>query len=383
MEKRDYYEILGVGKQASHEEIKSAFRKLAIKHHPDKNPDNKKESEERFKEISEAYEVLSDSEKRSIYDTYGHQGLENAFQGGFSWQNFTHFEDLSDIFGNISELFGGLGVDSDVFGFSSDGHYARRGRNIRYDIVISLEEAAKGTERKLEIKRNEICKKCDGTGAESKKYIKKCPECHGKGSTIKQVGFFRISQTCYSCRGEGTVIEKPCKECKGTGYVKVSKNITVKIPGGVYDDIILKIQNEGEIAVKNGRRGDLDVHLNIKQHVIFNRQGDDILCEVPINFIQATLGAKITVPTLEGNDELAIPAGTQNGKIFKLKGKGMPRLQSHHIGDEYIRIFVETPINLNEKQKSILQEFEKNCNQEVFPVTKGFLDKIKDIFLKK
>lgn len=384
MAKRDYYEALGVGKNATPEEIKRAYRRLALKHHPDKNPENHKESEEKFKEICEAYEILSDGQKRQTYDQFGHQGLSGAFKGGgFQWSDFTHYSDLEDI-GDFSDIFRSFGLDLESFGF---GGFTRRGRrgprrgsSLKVEAEITLEEAAKGTEKLLRLMRPETCSTCKGTGAKPGTKKITCPECQGAGQVQSMGGFFTISRTCSRCAGEGKTIQTPCSSCRGAGRIRRERKIHVKIPRGADTGLRLRVSGEGEAGVRGGPSGDLYVDIYVRANEIFQRHGDDLVCEVPISFVKATLGAEIEVPTLNGKAKMRLPSGTQTGKIFRLRGKGMPDLHGYGRGDELVRVIVETPTGLNAKQRQLLEEFAKECGEDVNPRTHSFVEKLKKVF---
>lgn len=383
MSKRDYYEILGVSKNASSEEIKAAYRKLALKYHPDKNPSNRKEAEEKFKEISEAYEVLSDSQKRATYDQFGHEGLQGAFRGGgFDWSDFTHFSDIEDLFGSFGDFFRGFGIDIDSFGggWGGGGRRVRRGSDLQYSLEISFEEAAFGTEKTVHIPRYEICPVCNGEGTKPGTKKADCSQCGGSGQIRSVTGFFSLTRTCNRCGGEGKIIKVPCTRCRGEGRVRLERKISVKIPAGIDDGFRLRITGEGEAGMRGGRRGDLYILVYVKPHPIFGRHNNDIICEVPISFVQAALGSEVDVPTLNGKARMKIPAGTQSGKIFRLRGKGIPNLRGGGRGDEHVRIIVETPTNLNSEQRKILEEFARSCGEEVNPITRSFMKKIKQLF---
>ena len=383
--KRDYYEILGIQKGASADEIKKAYRNLALKHHPDRvSSEKKKEAEEQFKEISEAYAVLSDLQKKSQYDQFGHAGIDSRYTSEdiFKGADFgSIFEDLGfggSIFGDIFENLGVFGG-----GYSSRRHGgARRGRDLEYEINISFEDAAFGAKKTINIARYETCDTCKGEGARPGTKKTKCETCGGRGRIMQSTGFFSIQQTCPRCRGEGSIIKNPCITCSGSGKVKISKQIEVNIPAGVDTGSRLRIAGEGEAGAKGGPRGDLYIYINVKEHAIFQRHGYDIICEVPISFPMATLGGEAEVPTLNGNVMMKIPEGTQSGKIFRLANKGIKRLRGYGIGDEMVRVIVETPTRLNSEQKRILREFEKACNGSVNPLAKSFMDKVKKIFKK-
>ena len=376
-QKRDYYELLQVQKSASDDEIKKAYRKAAMKYHPDRTQGNK-ESEEMFKQCSEAYEVLSDPEKRRVYDTYGHDGVKQSFgQGGFGWQDFHHYNDFSDIFENIGDIFG---LDS-IFGGGGRRQQSFRGRDIQYQLEISLKEAYTGTEKKLDINTHVSCDKCSGTGAKKGTNRQVCPSCQGTGQQRIQRGFFTLAQTCPQCRGQGSHIPHPCDACRGSGLVAKPKTLSVNIPAGVDTGIRLKLQGEGEAGQKGQPSGDLYVLISVKEHSLFHRQDTELVCEIPISFTQAALGAEIEIPTLDGKSKLKIPAGTQTHKVLVLKGKGMPSLRTSHRGDLHVQVVVQVPRKLNPEQKELLIEFAKLNNEDANPVeSKTFFDKIKDVF---
>lgn len=368
--KRDYYEILGVNKNASDAEIKKAYRRLAIKYHPDKNPDDK-EAEARFKELSEAYAVLSDGQKRATYDQFGHAGMDG---GGFSGGGFdfggTPFEDLfGDIFG-------------DVFGGGRRGGRSRgqRGDDLRFNLNISFEEAAFGVEKKVQVPRMVRCETCDGSGAKAGTSPKSCSTCGGAGQVRFQQGFFSLTRPCPDCGGQGQVIESPCGDCRGTGRTRSSRTLSLKIPAGVETGSRLKLNGEGELGLNGGPPGDLYVVVEVDQHPIFERDGYDVICEVPIAFVQAALGDDIQVPTLEGKVDLKIPAGTQTGKVFKLSGKGIPSLQGYGRGDQLVLLRVEVPTKLSARQRELLEEFAREGGQEINPEHQSFFDKVKELF---
>ena len=387
MSKRDYYEVLGVGKNASDDEIKKAFRTLALKYHPDRVPhEKKKEAEERFKEISEAYEVLSDPQKRPNYDQYGHAGVESAFkQGGFTWQDFHHFDDLKDIFGgfDLSDLFRGFGFDTDMFG-SSGGESrrgrARRGRDLEYEVEIEFEDAAFGCEKTITIPRHETCEICDGSGAKPGSKKEACRTCGGAGQIRQSSGFFTMTQTCPKCGGEGHVIKTPCTACGGSGRTRVRRNIKVKIPSGVDSGMRLRVTGEGEAGERSSRRGDLYVLIRVKPHEIFERHENDIYCEVPVSFPAAVFGSEVNVPTLEGRVKMKIPTGTQSGKVFRLRGKGIASLHDSSRGDELVKIQVETPTNLTAEQARALKEFARVSGEDAGPLSRPFVEKMKKLF---
>lgn len=345
--KKDYYEILGVPRDATEEEIKKAYRKKALQYHPDRNPGDKK-AEERFKEAAEAYEVLRDPEKRRIYDQYGHEGLE-----GTGFRGFSGFE---DIFSAFSDIF------TDFFGFESAFSTARarrKGADIRYDLAITLEQAAFGDRIELEIPKWETCSRCDGSGAEPGRGIRICPVCGGRGQVTRSQGFFTLTTTCPQCHGQGRIITQPCQNCGGAGRIKLAKRLTVNIPAGVETGSKLRLSGEGNPGEMGGPPGDLYIVIHVKEHPLFIRQDDDIICEIPVSFSQAALGAELEVPTLEGTEKIRIPAGTQTGSVFKLKGKGIKHLRGYGRGDELVRVVVRTPTKLTSRQRELLEELAK------------------------
>ncbi len=366
--KRDYYELLGVDHNASEEDIKKAYRKLALKYHPDRNSGDK-QAEERFKEISEAYQVLADSEKRARYDQYGHAAFGD---GGLGRSGFDFTSGFEDIFGDI---FG------EFFGTGTTRRQARsRGEDLRYNLEISFEEAAFGVEKKVKIPRQGVCESCRGSGSKPGSSPRTCVTCRGKGQVSFQQGFFHVSRTCTQCQGQGTIVTDPCGSCGGAGRVRKFHTLSVKIPPGVDSGSRLKLRGEGETGVSGGPAGDLYVVIQVQPHPLFVRDGLDIICEVPISFAQAALGAEMDVPTLEGKVKIKIPAGTQSGRIFRLKDKGIRDIQGYSQGDQLVRVIVETPAHLTARQKELLKEFAALGGEEVHPLSKGFFDKVKQIF---
>ncbi len=343
--KRDYYDILGVSREAADSEIKAAYRKLALKYHPDRNPNNK-EAEEKFKEAAEAYEVLRDPRKKEIYNQYGHQGLEGS---GFS--GFGGFEDIFSSFGDIFE---------DFFGFST-GRRSRsrvqRGADLRYDMTLSFMEAAFGTETTIDLEKMQACGVCEGSGCEPGTYPETCGQCQGTGQVSRSQGFFTVRTGCPQCRGRGQTIPKPCGDCRGLGQVMVNKTVSVKIPAGVDTGSRLRLTGEGEAGPLGGPPGDLYVFIRIKPHDFFERDNTNILCQVPISFVQAALGDEIEIPTLNGKRMLTIPKGTQYGDIFRFRGEGIPSLRHKNRGDQIIQAVIKTPTHLNKKQETLLKEF--------------------------
>ncbi|MEW6623577.1 MAG: molecular chaperone DnaJ [Bacillota bacterium] len=372
MSKRDYYEVLGVSRDASEEDIKKAYRKLARRYHPDVNPGDET-AEKKFKEISEAYEVLRNPQARSRYDQFGHAGTQNGF-GGFGQGDFTgEFEDIFDMF------FGG------GFGGTRQRRGPQKGADLRIDIEITLEEAAFGLEKQVELPKLQTCKECDGTGSAPGTYPTTCTVCNGTGQTTTTqrtvLGHFQSIKTCQACRGTGKIIETPCDACYGQGKVKQNKKIKIDIPAGVDNGSRLRVVGEGEPGSNGGPTGDLYVYIGVKPHKLFERHGDDILCEIPISIVQAILGDEIKVPTLDGQVKLRVPEGTQSGALFKLKGKGISRLRGYGRGDQHVKIKVTVPTNLNEKQKDFIREFGKTLTHKNEEKGKGFFDKVKDAFM--
>ncbi|MBU0477411.1 molecular chaperone DnaJ [bacterium] len=372
--KRDYYEILDVERHAAIDEIKRAYRKLAHKYHPDKNQGNK-EYEEKFKEASEAYAVLSDPQKRATYDQFGHSGLEG---GGFS--GFRNASDIfsSDIFSDFGDILGGVFGRSSQGAGRSGGH--NRGEHLRYDLQITLKEAAFGTDKKIRISRPQTCEACNGSGAKKGTKRISCLQCGGSGQVSYAQGFFSINRTCDRCGGEGTIITNPCGTCRGTGRVNKPRELTVKIPPGVDTGSQLKVRGEGEAGTRGGSPGDLYVVIHVGDDEFFTRHDDDILCEVPISITQATLGAEIEVPTLKGKAKMKIPPGTQSGKAFRLRGQGVPSLHGYGKGDELIRVIVEIPVKLNNEQQELLRKFAEISGENLTPIRRGFMQKFKSKF---
>jgi molecular chaperone DnaJ len=372
MAKRDFYEILGVNRDASDDEIKKAYRKLAMKFHPDRNPDNPK-AEEQFKEAKEAYEILSDAQKRQAYDQFGHAGVDpqagmggGAGMGGFA-------DAFSDIFGDIFGGGRGGGGRSTVY----------RGADLRYNLEISLEEAARGTDTRIRIPTMEECDTCHGSGARPGTQPKSCPTCGGAGQVRMQQGFFSIQQTCPKCHGTGRVIPEPCPTCHGAGRVKQHKTLQVKIPAGVDEGDRIRLAGEGEHGVNGGPPGDLFVQIHIKQHPVFQRDHNDLHCEMPVSFATAALGGEIEIPTLDGAAKIKIPSETQSGKVFRLRGKGIRGIRSSGPGDLMCHVVVETPVNLTDRQKELLREFEAISDKDAGrhnPRAKSWMDKVKDFF---
>lgn len=355
MAKRDFYEILGVAKTASADEIKKAYRKLAMKHHPDRNPGDKT-AEETFKEANEAYEVLSDDDKRAAYDRHGHAGVDpgmgaGGFAGGFGGAG----ANFSDIFGDV---FG------DIFGGGRAGQRSNRGADLRYTLELDLEEAVRGTTVQIRVPKLSTCEVCDGSGAKKGTSPETCRTCGGAGQVRVQQGFFSMAQTCPTCRGRGKVIKEPCMNCHGQGRVEKSKTLEVKIPAGVDSGDRIRLAGEGEAGANGGPTGDLYVQVAVRPHKILERDGADLYCEVPISFADAALGGELEVPTLDGRVKLKIPEGTQTGKLFRLRGKGVAPVRGGGPGDLFCKVAVETPVNLNKRQKELLREFQQDMEAE-------------------
>ncbi len=369
-QKRDYYEVLGVERNADAEALKKAFRKLAMQHHPDRNPGDAV-AEEKFKEASEAYEMLSDADRRARYDRFGHQGVEGFANQGGGFNNVN----INDIFGEIfGDIFGGGGRRR------AGGR--NRGADLRYNLEISFEEAAFGSEVSVKIPRPKRCEACDGTGSKSKQ-VRTCPTCGGAGEVRFTQGFFAVARTCTQCGGAGQVVTDPCKTCKGAGKTDSVTELSVKIPGGVDTGTRVRLAGEGEPGEAGGPPGDLYVVVHVKDHSIFHREENEVFCEVPISFVQAALGAQIEVPTLDGMVKMKVPEATQSGKIFRLKGKGIPHLHGNGArGDQHVRVIVETPQNLSHKQRELLEKFAEASGEDVNPQARTFFDKVKQLFDK-
>jgi molecular chaperone DnaJ len=364
--KRDYYEVLGVAKDADEGTLKKSYRKLAHQYHPDKNPDDK-DAEEKFKEASEAYAVLADPEKRAAYDRFGH----NMPGGGDPFAGFGGAVNLQDIFGDIfGEMFGGRGRRGGV----------SRGSDLRYHMEVTFEEAAFGGQKEVTIPRLEECATCTGSGAKPGSRPKVCNVCGGAGEIRVSQGFFSIAKTCHQCMGAGRIVDKPCDECRGKGQREMERTLTVKIPAGVNDGTRLRFVGEGEAGRSGAGRGDLYVVLSVKAHPLFTRDDENVLCEVPLSFAQAALGCTLEVPTLDGKIAMKIPAGTQPGSVFRLKGKGIPLLRGQGRGDQLVKVRLEVPRNLNAEQQELLSKFAALSGEDVHPEGKSFFDKVKELF---
>lgn len=365
MSKRDYYEILGVQRNASDGEIKRAYRSLAVKYHPDKNPDDP-QAEERFKECAEAYAVLSDAQKRAAYDRFGHSGV-GAGGPGFD-PGFSNFEDIFDMFG-FGDMFGSRG-----------GRRSRvqRGADLRYDLEITLEDAAVGKEERLKIPRLERCEECNGIGSEKGTHPEDCVACGGSGQTRYQQGFFSVMRTCPNCAGKGQVIKTPCKECRGQGRIEKEKTLEIKIPAGVETGSRLRVSGEGEAGSNGGQTGDLYVIIHVKEHEVFERQGENLYAAVPVSFAQAALGAEIKVPTLDGEESLSVPAGTQTGTVFRIRSKGMLVLGGRGRGDLFVAVTLITPKSLSKDQRKLFEQLAEIEDTEFTDAS--FMDKVRNIF---
>jgi molecular chaperone DnaJ len=373
MAKRDCYEVLGIERGAEPDDIKKAYRKLALKYHPDKNPGDKA-AEESFKELGEAYEILSDPQKRAVYDQHGHAAFDRR-ASGFGAGGF------HDPFEIFREVFGGGGIFEDLFGGGrSDPSQPQRGNDLRYDMEITFEEAAFGCEKEISVNKPAPCDVCQGTGAEAGSRVRTCSSCGGRGQVVNSRGIFSIAQTCPHCQGAGRVLEKPCKACRGEGRRERPSKITLRIPAGVDTGSRLRSSGNGEAGFRGGPPGDLYVVLHVQAHAIFQRDGDDLLCEVPVSFVQAALGGDIDVPALDGGTPIKIPPGTQSGTMFRLKGKGVKNVQGYGRGDLHVRINVEVPTHLSSAQKAKLQEYADLCNGKESPMSQSFFEKAKNLF---
>ncbi len=379
MSKRDYYEVLGVSRTAGDQEIKSAYRKLAMRHHPDRNPGGK-EAENKFKEAAEAYAVLADTDKRHLYDRFGHAGLGGAATGGFDPTVFTGFE---DIFGGLGDIFG----FGDALGGGRRRGGPQRGADLRYDLEISFEESAKGTETHIQIPRQEPCEVCRGSGAAAGSKPSACPQCHGRGQLRYQQGFFTVARTCAQCRGSGSVVTKPCVTCRGAGRVQKERKLTVRIPAGIATGQRLRLGAEGEAGPSGGPSGDLYVVIHVQDHAFFQREGNDLFCEVPVNYPTLVMGGDMRIPTLEGEERFSVPEGTESGTMFNLRGRGMPDVTGRGRGNLMVTVKVMTPKKLTRDQKKLLKQLADSLPEENFEPTpivqqddKGLFDRVKDIF---
>jgi molecular chaperone DnaJ len=375
---RDYYEVLGVSKTASVEEIKSAYRKAALKWHPDRNPESKSEAEHKFRECTEAYSILSDAQKRQIYDTYGHEGLAGAVgQPDF---NGTVFQDFHDIFGEFfgfEDIFGGGGGRR-----RAGGRRVQRGADLRYDMTLTFEEAAGGITTKIRVPRQEYCESCNGTGAKKGTGVAACQACGGRGQIVYQQGFFTINRTCPSCQGAGQIVKERCPDCKGQGRIDRERTIELRIPPGVDTGTRLRVAGEGEPGPNGGPAGDLYVVLEVKEHTFFERRGADLYCTIPLSISQASLGTELQVPGLNGEERLKVPEGTQSGAVFRIKGKGLPDPHGGGRGDLYYHVRVLTPTKLTREQRKIMEQLDATLKVDNKPADRNssLFDKVKDIF---
>jgi molecular chaperone DnaJ len=377
--KRDYYEVLGVQRGASDADVKSAYRKLALKYHPDRNPGDTA-AEEKFKEAAEAYAVLADTDKRHMYDRFGHAGLGGAATGGYDPSVFTGFE---DILGGLGDVFG-IG---DAFGGGRRRSGPQRGADLRYDLEISFEESAKGSETTLQIPRQDTCEGCGGTGAAKGSEPTACPQCHGRGQLRYQQGFFTVARTCGQCRGSGRIVTKPCGTCQGSGRTQKEHKLTVRIPPGIATGQRLRLSGEGEAGPSGGPRGDLYVVVHVQEHPFFQRDGNDLACEVPVSFPTLALGGAITIPTLEGEEAFTLPESTQSGTTVRLRGRGMPDVSSRGRGDLLITVVLSVPKKITKEQRKLLEQLAAVLPKEKFEPKsrderddRGLFDRVKDIF---
>ena len=386
MSKKDYYDLLGLEKTASENDIKKAYRKLAMKYHPDKfsnaSEKEKKEAEEKFKEVNEAYQVLSDADKRAKYDRFGHAAFENGGGGAGGFGGFGGFEGFGNAEDIFSSFFGGGG------GFGGFGGGRQRGpepgADLRVDVTLTLEEVAKGVEKEINYRRQAKCKTCNGTGAESGSNLKTCDKCNGTGKikvTQRTVfGNFQSVEECDKCKGKGKIPEKKCKSCNGTGLERETVKKTVKIPIGIEDGQRLRLSGMGDASTEGGPNGDLYIFIHVKEHDFFVRHGDDIICEIPITFAKAALGGEIDIPTLKGKKSIKIPAGTQNGKVFRLKGEGINNPRGYVPGDQLVKIIIEVPTNLTDDQQELLRKFDESLKDKNYKMNKSFIERFKDFF---
>ena len=374
MSKRDYYEILGIGREAGDQEIKAAYRELAKRFHPDRNPEDSA-AEERFKEASEAYSVLSDSQKRATYDRFGHAGLQGTGGPQFNPEAFGDFSDILGDFFGFGDLFGGQG------GRGRARSRAQRGEDVRYDLEIAFEDAMFGMSAEIQVPRMERCEHCRGTGSEPGSGPSQCPTCHGRGEILYQQSFLSIRRTCSTCNGSGQVIRNPCSACRGHGYQQVQRKLKVHIPAGVDDGNRLRLAGEGQPGASGGPPGDLYVFLKVKEHAFFERRENDLHCTIPINVAQAALGCEIDVPGIEGSQKLKIPEGTQNGAQFKLRHRGAPILNTNGRGDLYVHVNVKMPARLTREQRKLFEQLKDTLPVDNRPSEKGLFEKVKDYFV--
>lgn len=377
MSQRDYYEVLGVSKTATQDEIKKAYRKMASKYHPDKNIGKEEEAAEKFKEVQTAYDVLSDDSKRRLYDQYGHAGVNGQAggAGGGGFGGFSAGGDFGDMFGDMfGDIFGNAGRRG------SSGPRAYRGDDVGYQLDITLEEAVFGTTSRIKTNIRSTCEHCDGTGAEPGTAISTCDTCHGAGQIRRSQGFFSVQEPCPTCHGRGKIIKTPCKVCRGAGSEYKAQTLEVKIPAGVDTGNNIRLEGKGEAGVNGGPNGDLYVQINVRPHPIFKREGQNLSCAVPISFVTAALGGEIEVPTLDGRVNLKIPTETQTGRVFRLRGKGVKSIRGDHQGDLLCTVNIETPVKLTNEQKDILKQFGETLGEKHNPQEKGWLDRVKDFF---
>jgi molecular chaperone DnaJ len=372
--KRDYYEVLGLGREAGEADIKAAYRKLALKHHPDRNPEDP-QAEDKFKEASEAYSVLSDAQKRAAYDRYGHAGLQGAGgQPGFNPEAFSDFGDILGDFFGFGDIFGGGGG-------GRRRNRAQRGEDVRYDLELSFEEAVFGMSADIQVPRMERCDRCTGAGAEPGSGASTCPTCHGRGEVLYQQSFLSIRRTCSTCGGSGQILRNPCSQCRGHGYRQVQRKLKVTIPAGVDESTRIRLANEGQPGANGGPAGDLYVFLKVREHAFFERREQDLHCTIPLNIAQAALGVEIEVPTLDQPYKLKIPEGTQSGAQFRVRNKGVPVVNGSGHGDLYVHIEVRTPARLSREQRKLVEQLRDTLPVDNAPAEKGLFEKVKNYFM--